>query len=158
MEALGSSRAIEITKLAMDGLLMRQQAISANTANVNTPNYQRKEVAFEDQLRNILQQETAKTNIKLANSAAVSYNATALDQVKRPTEHQLALLNQNSFKGYKPEVISDLADTDPATGNNVNIEKEMMDMAKAGTQYGILASLESRMLNGLTEVIKGTGA
>lgn len=157
MEALGNTRAIEITRLAMDGLLMRQQAITANTANVNTPNYQRKEVAFEDQLRNIIQQEDLKQNIKLANSAAISYNATSLDQIKRPNPNQMALLNQNSFQAYKPEVISDMADTNPDTGNNVEVEREMMDMAKAGTQFNILASLESKMLNGLGEIIKGTG-
>ena len=157
MEALGNTRAIEITRLAMDGLLMRQQAIAANTANVNTPNYQRKDVAFEDQLRNMIDKEDLKESIKIANSTAISYNATSLDQIKRPTDMQMKLLSQSSFQAYKPEVISDMADTNPESGNNVEIEKEMMDMAKAGTQFSILASLESKMLGGLSEVIRGGG-
>ena len=37
-----STRTIEITKLAMDGLMDRQQAVSSNIANVMTPDYQRK--------------------------------------------------------------------------------------------------------------------
>lgn len=154
MEALGSSRAVEITRMAMNGLIARQQAITANTANVMTPDYQRKEVAFEDQLRDIIQKEDVKKEIKLANSAAVSYNATSLDEIRRPSAQQLAMLNQNSFNSYKPEVIGDMAEPNSNNGNNVNIEKEMMDMAKAGTQYSILASLEGKMLNGLSEVIK----
>ncbi len=156
MEALGSTRTIELTKLAMDGLLMRQQAISTNTANVNTPDYQRKQVAFEDQLRNIIQKEDLKSDIRRSNSAAMSYQATSLDQIQRPTDTQMSILNQNSFQAYKPEIISDMADANPETGNNVEIEKEMMDMAKTGTQYAILANLESKMLSGLSEVIKGT--
>ncbi len=39
---------IDITKLAMDGLMVRQKAITANIANVMTPDYQRKDVKFED--------------------------------------------------------------------------------------------------------------
>jgi flagellar basal-body rod protein FlgB len=36
---------------ALDGLDARQQAISANVANVETPGYLAREVQFEDQLR-----------------------------------------------------------------------------------------------------------
>lgn len=154
MEALGSYRTIEITKLAMDGLIDRQQAISANTANVLTPNYQRKDVAFEDQLREIIQKEDTKEDIKRANSAAISYKPTSFDEIKPPNALQMALLSKNSFNSYNPEVITDMASSNPETGNNVNVEKEMMDMAKAGTQYGILANLESKMLGGLTEIIR----
>lgn len=154
MEALGSYRTIEITRLALDGLTMRQQAIAANTANVTTPNYQRKEVAFEDQLQDMIQKEDLKENIKSANSAAISYNATSLDDIRQPNVQQMALLNKNSFDSYKPEVIRDMSASDPATENNVNVEKEMMDMAKAGTEYGILANLEAKMFGGLSEIIK----
>ena len=37
-----SNRTLEITKLAMDGLVDRQHAIASNIANVNTPGFQRK--------------------------------------------------------------------------------------------------------------------
>lgn len=154
MEALGSYRTIEITRMAMSGLIDRQQAISANTANVLTPNYQRKEVAFEDQLRDMIQKEDTKEQIKSANSAALSYKATTLDELKQPNIQQMALLTKNNFDSYKPEVLTDMASSNPETGNNVNVEKEMMDMAKAGTQFGILANLENKMFGGLAEVIR----
>ena len=63
-----SSRTIEITKLGMDGLMDRQQAISSNIANVMTPDYQRKEVAFESQLAEIIEKENLKDYIKGQNS------------------------------------------------------------------------------------------
>lgn len=157
MEAIGNTRAIEITRLAMDGLMKRQQAITANTANVMTPNYQRKEVVFEDQLKNIIAHENLKDDIKLANSASLSYRATSQDVLKKPTQQQMALLNQSSFNSYQPEIIRDMARYNPNTENNVDIEKEMMDMAKAGTQYAILADLEGRQLSGLSDVIRGGG-
>lgn len=158
MDALGNTRSIEITRLAMNGLIQRQQAISANTANVMTPGYQRKEVAFEDQLQGFLAQEDTKNQIKMANSAALSFKATSLDQIKKPTEQQLALLNKNTFDSYKPEIIRDYSRYNPETENNVEIEKEMMDMAKTGTQFNVLAQLEGKMLSGLAEVIRGGGS
>ena len=60
-----SNRTIEITKLGMDGLLDRQHAISSNIANVMTPDYQRKEVAFESQLSEIIEKEDLKDYIIL---------------------------------------------------------------------------------------------
>ena len=63
-----SNRTIEITKLGMDGLLDRQHAISSNIANVMTPDYQRKEVAFESQLSEIIEKEDLKDFIKGQNS------------------------------------------------------------------------------------------
>ena len=52
-----TSRTMEISHLGMNGLMDRQQAISSNIANVMTPDYQRKEVAFESQLSEIIEKE-----------------------------------------------------------------------------------------------------
>ena len=63
-----SNRTIEITKLGMDGLMDRQHAIASNIANVMTPDFQRKEVAFESQLAEIIEKEDLKDYIKGQNS------------------------------------------------------------------------------------------
>lgn len=155
MEEIAGTRTIEVTKLALDGLMMRQKAISANTANVMTPNYQRKDVAFEDQLRNMIQKDDLKKTIKQANSAALSYNVTSLENIQRPDANQLRFLNQNVFQNFNPEVVTDMSTANPETGNNVEVEKEMMNMAKTGTQYSVLARLENKQFSNLTEIIKG---
>ena len=59
---------MEISHLGMNGLMDRQQAISSNIANVMTPDYQRKEVAFESQLSEIIEKENLKDYIKGQNS------------------------------------------------------------------------------------------
>jgi flagellar basal-body rod protein FlgB len=46
---LDSVTSIAVTS-ALDGLSARQRAIANNIANVNTPNYHAKRVAFEDAL------------------------------------------------------------------------------------------------------------
>lgn len=157
MDGIGNTRSIEITKLALDGLSERHKAIAANTANVMTPGYQRKEVAFEDQLRDFIHKEDYKRNVKRANSAALSYNATLEDIQNRPTQSQIAVTNQNVYNTFNPEIIRDTSQYNPETGNNVDIEKEMMDMAKAGVQYSLLAKLEGKMFEGLGTVIRSGG-
>ena len=58
------NRAREIGGMGLDGLYERQKAISANTVNVLTPGYQRKTVSFEDSLRNIINRENEKEQIR----------------------------------------------------------------------------------------------
>ena len=65
MVDLISNRSIEITKYALDGLMMRQKAITANTANAMSPDYQRKEVEFESQLKEMVEKDELKQYIKI---------------------------------------------------------------------------------------------
>lgn len=148
-----TTRAMDVTKLALDGLIQRQQAIASNTANVMTPDYQRKDVVFEDQLQEMLKKDDIKKEIKAINSAYYAHNS--LDTVMPVKD--LKILTQNSFEGYKPEIIRDYSALNPETGNNVNIEAEMMDMAKVGIQYNTLSTLEGKMFENLTNVIKSGG-
>ncbi len=148
-----TTRAMDVTKLALDGLIQRQQAIASNTANVMTPDYQRRDVVFEDQLQEMLKKDDIKKEIKAINSAYYAHNS--LDTVMPVKD--LKILTQNSFEGYKPEIIRDYSALNPETGNNVNIEAEMMDMAKVGIQYNTLSTLEGKMFENLTNVIKSGG-
>ena len=54
------NRTRAIGAMALDGLQERAKAISANTVNVLTPNYQRKEVSFEQSLRGVIERENEK--------------------------------------------------------------------------------------------------
>lgn len=44
-------RTTMILRTALKGLVLRQQAIASNIANVDTPGFQRRRVEFEEQLR-----------------------------------------------------------------------------------------------------------
>lgn len=153
-----SNRTIDITKLALDGLTMRQKTIAANTANVMTPGYQRKDVQFEDQLREIVQKEDLKSYIKEQNS--LQYNPTSLDLATGGGQNSLtpqksAYLETNSYDNYNPQVIDDTVSGGDETGNNVDMEKEVMSMAQVGLKYNVLADLEGRQLRMLGGAIKG---
>lgn len=153
-----STRTIDVTKLAMDGLMERQKAITANTANVMTPNYQRKEISFESQLKEIVAKDDLKTSIKEINS--MEYNPSALDLMmdrSKPslTPQQARFLQSDIYGGYEPQVIDDTASGGDRNGNNVNLEQEVMDMASTGMKYNLLATLESKQFKNISGAIKG---
>jgi len=157
---LVSSRTIEITKLGMDGLMERQHAISSNIANVMTPDYQRKEVAFESQLAEIQEKENLKDYIKGLNS--VEYKPPMLDvftgevhKYRIPTLQEKAYPQSNVYDQFKPQLVTDIYSGSDNHGNNVELEREMMDLSKTGTKYMVLSNLERRQFSGLSEVIRG---
>lgn len=154
-----SNRTIDITKMAMDGLMMRQKAITANTANVMTPEYQRKEVNFESQLKEIIEKDDLKTYIKEQNS--LQYNPTSLDMVTDKsaqnglTPQQMKYLQSDIYSSYNPQIVDDVESGSDSNGNNVNLESEVMDMASVGLKYNVLATLEQKQLSNIRSAIKG---
>lgn len=153
-----TNRTIDITKLAMDGLMVRQKAITANTANVMTPDYQRKDVDFESQLREIVQKEDLKTYIKEQNS--IQFNPSSLDMATDRsqtglTPQQQRFLNSDVYSGYNPQITDDFLSGSDRTGNNVDLESEMMNMTTTGMKYNMLATLEGKQLGLIRGAIKG---
>ena len=155
-----SDRTMSITKLGMDGLMDRQHAIASNIANVMTPGYQRKEVAFESQLAEIREREDLKDYIKGQNS--IEYKPPMVDvftgeihKYRTPTLQEKAYLQSNVYDQFKPQLVNDVYSGTDAKGNNVELEREMMDLSKTGTKYLVLSNLERRQFSGLSEVIRG---
>lgn len=92
-----TNRTMDITKLGMDGLMDRQHAVASNIANVMTPGFQRKEVAFESQLAEIIEKEDLKEYIKGQNS--IEYKPPMVDvftgevhTYRTPTQQEKAYL------------------------------------------------------------------
>ena len=147
------NRARNIASLALDGLYERSKAISSNTVNVLTPNYKRKEVNFEDSLQNIIKKEDEKEQIKLQNAKMYQKNPSELLKGQSPA--QIAFLNSNMNKDFFIDVQTDSAEPVDSDGNNVNLETEMMDEARTGMQYQVVANLLSKSYSQLEQIIRG---
>ncbi len=155
-----SNRTIEITKLGMDGLMDRQHAVASNIANVMTPGFQRREVAFESQLAEIIEKEDLKDYIKGQNS--IEYKPPMVDvftgeihTYRTPTMQEKAYLQSNTYDQFKPQVVTDIYNGTDSTGNNVELEREMMDLSKTGTKFLVLSNLEQRQFTHISEAIRG---
>jgi len=155
-----TSRTIDILHLGMDGLMDRQHAISSNIANVQTPDYKRKEVAFESQLAEIIEREDLKDYIKGQNSIKyvppnVDVFTGEIHTYRTPTMQEKAYLMTNSCEDFKPQYVTDVYSGSNSDGNNVELEREMMDLSKTGTKYLVLSNLARRQFQSLSNVIKG---
>ena len=148
-----NSRTKEIGAMALDGLHERAKAISSNTVNVLTPGYQRKEVSFESSLRDVIQRENEKEELKIQNS--IMYQQNPKNVLLGQSPEQIAFLNTQVNQDYFIDTITDTSDPNGLDGNNVNLEAEMMDEAKNGMQYQVVASLLSKSYSHLGMVIKG---
>ena len=155
-----TSRTMDITKLSMDGLMERQHAISSNIANVMTPDYQRKEVAFESQLAEIIEREDLKDYIKGQNS--IEYIPPNVDvftgevhHYRTPTMQEKAYLKSNTMEDFKPQYVTDIYSGPNVDGNNVELEREMMDLAKTGQQFLVMSTLERRQFANIRNAIMG---
>lgn len=58
----------EALKTALDGLTARQRAVAGNLANVETPGYQPRRVAFEEHLRVALSQAHGKRGLQVVQA------------------------------------------------------------------------------------------
>ena len=93
---LGSScsifgNTIALAEKAMDMLWVKQEAISNNLANVDTPGYKRKQVSFEEAFRKRLQaagESKGGTSMKDAISGA-NYTVTSRDDSARVDENNV---------------------------------------------------------------------
>jgi flagellar basal-body rod protein FlgB len=135
-------RMTEITTLAMDGLAMRQKAISSNIANAESQDYRRMAVNFEDQLKKIIDTDDRREKSKLGNMN--SEEKTPYTPGK----------NDFNLGDFKPEIVT--SEGAPGT-NNVNIETEMADLSKTGLMYDALATLQQKAFQEMKDVIARGG-
>jgi flagellar basal-body rod protein FlgB len=95
----------------LDGLWLRQQVIMENVANRSTPNYKSKYVDFENELKNKIADINGKNK---AVKASELRNELATANV---------ILGENADKTMRLD------------GNNVDVEKENLEMARTQFNY-----------------------
>ena len=121
--SLFTDNATRAATAALDGLSLRQQAISRNLANVDTPGYHAQTVNFEETLKHLLNKD-GSLPLSITNVA---------HQVSTAQEpgFSLALRQGGSFR---------------ADQNNVDVDVEMSDMSEAGIQYQAVSQAISQKL------------
>ncbi|EGD46036.1 flagellar basal-body rod protein FlgB [Ruminiclostridium papyrosolvens DSM 2782] len=111
----------------------RNEVISQNLANVDTPNYKRKDVTFEEYLNDSL------------DSKRLEGNTT--------DERHIPIKSKNTDK-IKPEITQDNSDTSMRIdGNNVDIDSEMAYLAKNTIQYNSLIQMINSNYSRIKNVI-----
>ncbi len=130
-DSLFGDSSFSIAKLALDGLSQRQEAISNNIANVDTPGYSAKTVDFKSVLKQVSEQ---KSNFAMQTTnplhLASTTSSTHFTETNRPDG------------------------TRRADGNNVDIDVELTDMSVTGIEYQALSeavSLKLKLLKAIAQ-------
>lgn len=121
---------MNLIKDGLDAASMRGKVISNNIANINTKNYKRFYVTFEENL-----QQNSNMGIKKTKTKHMDFNKDAGDiQLKRD------------------EVTSMNSD-----GNNVDLDNEKVNQAANSLMYNALITQANNKLNSTRYVITGGG-
>lgn len=152
-----NDKTIDVTSLALDGMMKKHRAVSANIANADVAGYQRQDVSFEDQLNNFLEKEYEQESYKTTNSKLSTVDPQTVLMSKQLSSMATAkkLEAQQAYGAFNPIVASDNSPAVSQNGSNVNVEKEMVELAKNTTKYSVLSEVLARKLSGLSEVIRG---
>jgi len=124
---------LRVMQKSLDAEWLRNKAVSHNIANVDTPNYKRQVVKFDDVLKNYIEKDDFKS-------------------LRRTNPMHMDV---NGIKGLDP-AITEVNDTSfREDGNNVNIDVEMTERAKLEIKYNSLVTQLNSELLKLKMAIKG---
>lgn len=149
-----SSLTTDVMGKALDGLSKRHKAIASNLANVDTPNYHRRDVSFEGALSEAIQNQKGRT---AAKTRPASNDETMILKTTRP-DHMAMGMVYNSLSEIQPEITETNNLEYRIDGNSVDVESEMVQLAKNTQHYQAVGNLEGRNFRALKGVITGGGS
>jgi len=119
----------------MQGLAKRFKATSRNLANINTPGYARRNVSFEDELKDVIYSDR-KLKMAVTQPGHIPSRPRAVADVT-PAETKV-----------KDEIYR-------LDENNVDPEREMAVLAETRMMYGAMSRFAARKLSNYRTVISG---
>ena len=131
-EILFENRPQVLLEKMLDKASLNQKVISSNIANIGTPGYARRGVSFEEKLKSALRP---------------GLNKMSRTNPRHMPEHRM-------FRKVEPEVV-EIENTYWNGINNVNIDEEMVDLAKNQLDFNIAVKLLNDRFTGLKTAIRG---
>lgn len=129
-----------ILEKSMDVESMRRKVIANNVANVDVPHFKRSEVNFESELKRALEENKEVNEDRLP---AILTN-----------EKHIPFYENRDVRTVSPRINVDYTTSMRNDGNNVDIEKEMVDSSKNTMRYNALVSALNHNYKMLKTVIR----
>lgn len=146
----------QVMDKALDGLAKRHKAIASNLANVDTPNYRRRDVSFEGTLMRAMSDAKEAQAGKHHSQAKQASNDVALPMKTTRAEH-IPIPFNSSLDDFQPQIAENDDMQYRNDGNSVDVESEMAQLAKNTQKYLAISNLENRNMKSLRSVINGGG-
>ena len=125
---LGNAKNDRLIKTALEGLVSRQRTIADNVANVDTPEFKASRVSFE---------------------TALKQAAGTVEQPLRMSKVQNAVAGPGDAPAdVKPTVTLESDTGRRNDGNNVDVDREMLELADTNVRFNALIQvMSSKMAN-----------
>ena len=123
---------LNVLQKGLEASSMRQQVLSNNVANIDTPNFKRSDVDFQAVLGAVLGEKSGNLSMKLTSPKHISGLAD----------------------GNGSGLVTDQTTSLRNDGNNVDVDHEMSNVAENGLYYNSLTRAISSQLGLLRMVIK----
>lgn len=120
---------------SMDAAALRQKVIANNIANAGNPNFQGKAVAFEEEMKKAIAAEEGEMNIR----------PVSLDESQSDLENFNIKPEKGAWKKVRPRVYD--------TGKSIDINQQMVNLAKNQIQYNTLVQTTGGMMKGFVNII-----
>lgn len=124
---------LQLKSQALDAYSLRHKTIASNIANVDTPNYKSQQVRFESELKKAL----ADNGQMKANRTSEKHVTFKNEQGSMPMAN--VVRNNNTMFNHN--------------GNNVDLDKEMANLAKNQINYNAMIDRVNGTFNRLQMVI-----
>lgn len=125
-------RILNVLQKGLEASSMRQHVLSNNVANIDTPNFKRSDVDFQAVLSTVLGERNENLDMKLTS-----------------IQHIPGLADRGGAG-----VVMDQSTSLRNDGNNVDVDREMTNVAENGLYYNSLTRTISSQLGLLRMVIK----
>ncbi|MEY3369597.1 MAG: flagellar basal body rod protein FlgB [Cyanobacteriota bacterium] len=132
--------ALSTMELALTGLGNRTKALTNNIANVNTPGYQKQKVEFESELKKLIRNPEENSR---------------LSDIPLERTHNKHLSNSVYEITDLVSNISSQSDARFGSGNGINIDQEMTELAKTGMRYKGVANMTKRYFDHMRSIVRG---
>ncbi len=119
---------------SLDVYSARQKAIANNIANVDTPEYKAQRVNFEEEYKKYLNKTSIKG--KLTNEKHIPTGVMDFNKLQPQLDYRRSSLNDSGI-------------------NNVDIDREMAELAKNNMRYEMSINLIKKKFANLKSSIKG---
>jgi len=131
------AKTIDILQRNMDTAGLRRQVIANNIANAETPNFKRSYVNFEAELSRALSSERLNTSIGVLTH-----------------ERHIPFGKPIDYRDVRPRLVLDYLTTAKNNGNNVDIERELMQATENQMLYELMSSAVSFQFNQIDIVLR----
>jgi len=128
------SNKTQILEKALDAAWMKNETISNNIANVNTPGYKKSYVKFEE----------------LMSDAAFKFQISGIKK-----DEKFLPIGKDTKETVVPEIVQEDFTSMRRDGNNVDVDVEMAELAKNSIKYNALIAQMSKEFSKIKMAING---